>query len=470
MEGLRKAIVAAAENDPAELPSSLLDENKEEVAPAPSVTIRDAQTEGLPTIQSETEHIEDLLASRPGITKALSDFKALCDDGHSIRTEPRSHSQPVSRRGSSNSVRAIFTPFLFDSGVRLVRPTAVQRHHTDQALADVFSDSCRDARNLAELQNQEFFQLPRLVTRSKSGAAVSGLRGRKDSIFNRRSYGGPSATLSSSSPNSTPPTTEKKVKQKKERPSSVMVFTQSRFGEDSTMHSTSSSQTPSLTIPSTEEGQTHTSPDVATSLCSSEATSNVGSALNSPTGSKSSPLNSPLIHADGVTTSFENCPDVDKDYRPKRSKSMVDNVKAFFTSHSKRPPRHPPTEVDLLVDSLSLARGRTQSSPTSYLPDPLEPSLPSVAVHPVDIDLDTDTPTSDRPHLPPPTDRGRDPVDALGRKRSLFTYGPRRGTDISRLSAMSTVSTTSSATETSGSSSPVRRRSVKDILLHFRNS
>ena len=121
MEGLRKAIVAAVESDPAELPSSLLDENKEEVVPAPSVTVHDAPIEGLPTIQSETENIEDLLASRPGIAKALSDFKALSDDGHSIRTDPRSHSQPVSRRGSSNSVRAIFSPFLFDSDRKSTR-------------------------------------------------------------------------------------------------------------------------------------------------------------------------------------------------------------------------------------------------------------------------------------------------------------------------------------------------------------
>ena len=100
MEGLRKAIVAAAESDPAELPSSLLDENKEEVVPTPSVAVHDAPIEGLPTIQSETEHIEDLLASRPGITKALTDSKTLSDDGHSVRTDPRPHSQPVSRRGS----------------------------------------------------------------------------------------------------------------------------------------------------------------------------------------------------------------------------------------------------------------------------------------------------------------------------------------------------------------------------------
>lgn len=464
MEGLRKAIVAAVESDPAELPSSLLDENKEEVVPAPSVTVHDAPIEGLPTIQSETENIEDLLASRPGIAKALSDFKALSDDGHSIRTDPRSHSQPVSRRGSSNSVRAIFSPFLFDSGVRLARPTMVQRNHTDQALSDVFSDSCRDARNLTEMQNQELFQLPRLVTRSRSGMAVSGLRARKDSrIFNRRSYGGPAAALSSSSPNSTPTATEK-ARQKKERPSSVMVFTQSWLGENSTPHSVSSSQTPSLAILSPEEDQANTAPpDVTGSMCSSEATSNTGSALNSPTALKFSPLNSPFIYVDRTAASSQRSPDADRDYRPKRSKSMVDNVKAFFTSPSKRLSRHPSAGADLLANSLPLTRG----PPTSYLQDPLEPSLPSVAVHPVDAD--PSTPTSDGSRRAPP-DQGRDPVGALRWKRSLFVYGQRSGNDISRLSAMSTVSTTSSTTETSGSNSPVRRRSVKDILLHFRNS
>ena len=464
MEGLRKAINAAAESDPTELPSSLLDENKEGVALTPSVTIHDAPPEGLPTIQSETDHLEDLLISHPGIAKTVSESRALSDDGHSIRTDPRSHSQPVSRRGSSNSVRAIFSPFLFDSGARLVRPTAVQRHHADQGLADVFSDVCRDARNLAELQSQELFQLPRPITRSRSGIAVSGPRGRKDSrIFNRRSYCGPAATLPSYSTNSTT-VTEKKVKQKKELPSSVTASTQSWLGEDSTPHSASTLQPSNLTVLTTEEDQAQTSPpDVSTSLCSSEVTSNVGSALSSPTGLKTSSLGSPYIHLDTIKGSFESSPDVDKDYRPKRSKSMVENVKSFFTSPYKKLSRHPSMGAELLADSRSLGVGKTQSSPNSHLHDSLGPTLPSVTVHPVDIDADTPTPDRSLP------DRGRDPADALGRKRSLFAYGRRHATDISRLSAVSAVSATSSTTETSGSSSPVRRRSVKDILLRFRN-
>ena len=471
MGSLRKAIAAVAESNIAELPSSLLDENKEEIVPTPSVTIHDAPIEGLPTIQSETEHIEELLESRPGVSKALSSSKALSEDGHSVRTDPRTNSHPISRRGSSNSVRAIFTPFLFDHGVRLVRPTTVQRHHTDHGLSDVFSDSCRDARNLAELQGQELFQLPRSVLRSRSGMSVSGMKGRRDSrIFNRRSYGGPPATLSSSSANLTPTSTEKKAKQKRERPSSVMVLTQSWFGEDSTPHSTSSLQAPSLTTLSPEEGQVHTAPpDVTARLCPSGVTSNTESSLSTPTELGSSPLGSPYIHVDQLVASSESIPDVDKDYRPKRSKSMVDNVKSFFTGSSKRLPRHPPTGAVSSADDLPSARVRTRSSPTSYFHDPLEPSLPSVTVHPVDADAET--PASDRSCRPPPDHKGY-LVDDLRRKRSFFLYGRRHGTDISRLSAMSTASTTSSTTETSGSNSnsPIRRRSVKDILLHFRNS
>ena len=98
MEVLREAINASTESDPAELPSSLLDKNKEGVALTPSVTIHDTPPEGFPTIQSETEHLENLLASRPGIPKAISESKTLSDDGHSIRTDRHSHSQPVSRQ------------------------------------------------------------------------------------------------------------------------------------------------------------------------------------------------------------------------------------------------------------------------------------------------------------------------------------------------------------------------------------
>ena len=467
MGSLRKAIAAAAENGPAELPSSLLDEDKEGVVLTPSVTVHDAPIEGLPTIQSETENIEELMTSRPGISKAVSDSKTLSEDGHSARTDPRNNSHPISRRGSSNSVRAIFSPFLFDSGVRLMRPTAVQRHHTDQGLSDVFSDSCRDARNLAELQSQELFQLPRSVLRSRSGMAVSGLKGRRDSrIFNRRSYGVPPAALSSSSANLTPTSMEKKAKLKKERPSTVMVFTQSWFGEDSTPHSTSSLQAPSLTTLSPEEDQIHTAPpDVTSTLCSSGVTSNAES-LSTPTELGPSPLGSPYIHVDQLTPSSDSIPDVDKDYRPKRSKSMADNVKSFFTGSSKRLSRYPPTGAVSSADDLPSARVRTRSTPTSYFHDPLEPSLPSVTVHPVDAEAETPAPDISR--RPPPTLKG-DPIDDLRRKRSFFAYGRRHGTDISRLSAMSTLSMTSSATETSGSDSPIRRRSVKDILLHFRN-
>lgn len=467
MEALQKTVVAAAESNPAEFPSSLLDENKE-VVPTTSLTIHDPPTDGLPTIQSETENLAELLASRPRMTKIASESKILSDDGHAFRTDPHPHSQPISRRGSSNSVRAIFSPFLFDSGVRLVRPTPVQRHHTDQGLSDVFSGSCRDARILAELQGQELFQIPRLLLRSKSGMAVSGLRGRKDSrIFNRRSYAGPPvASPSSSSANSTPYTMEKKVKYKRERPSSVMLFTQSWFGEDSASASAPAFQANSPAAPSSEEDQAQTvPPEVTTSLCSSEAPSNVESTLSSPTELKPSALGSPYVQLETLEASPEDSPDMDREYRPKRSKSMADNVKSFFTSPSKKLFRYPSAGDDLLADSLSFEKG-ARSSPAPYLRDPLEPSLPSVTVHPVDVDVNA--PPSNRP-CHPPLPQGRKSAGDLGRKRSLFGYGRRSGTDISRLSAISAVSATSSTTQTSESNSPVRRRSVKDILLLFRN-
>jgi hypothetical protein len=462
MEVFRKAVIAAAESDPTELPSNLLEENKE-VVPTPSLPIHDAPTEGLPTIQSETENLAELLASRPRVSKTTVDFKALSDDGHSIRTDPRPHSQPVSRRGSSNSVRAIFSPFLFDSGARLVRPTLVQRHHTDQGLSDVFSDSCRDARHFAELQGQELFQLPRMILRSRSGITVPGLRGRKDSrIFNRRSYGGPPIASPSSSVNSTPHAVEKRIKYKRERPSSVMVFNQSWFEEDSTSTSAPALQPHSPTAPSSEEDQVQIAPpEATTSLCSSVAASDAGSTLSSLVGLKPSALGSPYVQLETLEPASDDYPNVEMEYRPKRSKSMVDNVKSFFTSPSKRLSRYPSMGADLLVDALSFEKG-TRSSPGH----PLEPPLPSVTVHPVDVDADA--PPSDGP-CRPLFSQGRNSTGGLGRKRSIFAYGRRSGTDISRLSAISAVSATSSATETSGSNSPVHRRSVKDILLLFRN-
>ena len=350
-----------------------------------------------------------------------------------------------------------------------MRPTPVQRHHIDQGLSDVFSESCRAARDLAELQGQELFQFPRPILRSKSGMAMSGLRGRKDSkIFNRRSYGGPPVTsLSLASANSAPGTTEKKVKYK-ERPSSVVVFPQSSLSEDPALAPAPALLRPRSSItPGSEGVQVQSTPPEATaSLCSSEATSNAGSTISSPNGLKPSALGSPYIQLSALEVPPENSPELGNDYRPKRSKSMVDNVKSFFSSPSKRLSRYPSVGGDLLADSLSFGRG-ARTPPTTYPHGPSDPSLPSVTVH--TAEADADTPTPNKPHRPQYA-RGRNSLGDLGRKRSLFMYGRRGGTDVSRLSAISTVSATSSTTETSGSNSPIRRRSVKDILLHFRNS
>jgi hypothetical protein len=48
MEALRKGVTAGS--NPSELPSNLLDKNKE-VAPTPWLKIHDTPTEGLPTIR-----------------------------------------------------------------------------------------------------------------------------------------------------------------------------------------------------------------------------------------------------------------------------------------------------------------------------------------------------------------------------------------------------------------------------------
>src|SRR5258705_131489 len=93
MGSLRRGVAAAAGSDPAELPSNLLDGNKEGVSPTPTLAIHETPIEGLPTIQSETEDLAELLASRPRVATIRSESKVLSDDGHLVRTDPRSHSQ-----------------------------------------------------------------------------------------------------------------------------------------------------------------------------------------------------------------------------------------------------------------------------------------------------------------------------------------------------------------------------------------
>ena len=139
----------------------------------------DGQSEspsGLPTIcsipelgnTSETEFSEPFFASLRGHVRSKK----------KRRTYEVPH--PPSRRSSSTSVKAIFSPITSDIETVVIRrssPTA--RLQIDQELQDVISQVCLTARSYAFTHEQELFQAPKAnksgFSRSNSGMSMAGM-------------------------------------------------------------------------------------------------------------------------------------------------------------------------------------------------------------------------------------------------------------------------------------------------------
>ena len=127
---------------------------------------------GLPTIRSipefgntsETEFSEPFFASLRGHVRSKKKRR-----GYEVP-------HPPSRRSSSTSVKAIFSPITSDVETVVIRrssPTA--RLQVDQELQDVISQSCLTARSYAFTHEQELFQIPKTTKTgfSRSNSAMS---------------------------------------------------------------------------------------------------------------------------------------------------------------------------------------------------------------------------------------------------------------------------------------------------------
>ena len=136
----------------------------------------DGQSEspsGLPTIRSipelgntsETEFSEPFFASLRGHVKSKKKRRAY-EVPH-----------PPSRKSSSTSVKAIFSPDIETVVIRRSSPTA--RLQIDQELQDVISQACLNARSYAFTHEQELFQAPKAnksgFSRSNSGMSMAGM-------------------------------------------------------------------------------------------------------------------------------------------------------------------------------------------------------------------------------------------------------------------------------------------------------
>ena len=120
---------------------------------------------------SDTETCEPFFASLRGNARAKKN-RIGYENPQSFRYDMP---PPPSRRSSSTSVKAIFSPMASDNETVVIRRSSpIARLQVDQELQDVISQSCLNARSYAFSHEEELFQAPK-STRSGSGRSNSGM-------------------------------------------------------------------------------------------------------------------------------------------------------------------------------------------------------------------------------------------------------------------------------------------------------
>lgn len=165
-------------NEP--IPSFRFDE-KGELLPESDDGVSDPPV-GLATIRSipELNHISDAELSEPFFASLRGHGKSRKRrSGHETPTKGES-SLPPSRRSSSTSVKAIFSPMASDNETVLIRRSSpAARLQVDQELQDVISQSVLTARSYAFSHEVELFQAPKTIrsgfSRSNSGISMAGM-------------------------------------------------------------------------------------------------------------------------------------------------------------------------------------------------------------------------------------------------------------------------------------------------------
>ncbi|KAF9464392.1 hypothetical protein BDZ94DRAFT_1321048 [Collybia nuda] len=136
----------------------------------------------LPTIQS----IPELISSHeyPELVESLLTASGMGDtkNGKSVKHDVshRHDTEPPSRRSSTASVKAIFSPMNSDSETIVIRrSSAPARSRVDQGLQDVISQPCLTARLYASSREELLFQAPKVIrpgfVRSHSGLTMAGM-------------------------------------------------------------------------------------------------------------------------------------------------------------------------------------------------------------------------------------------------------------------------------------------------------
>ena len=255
----------------------------------------------LPTIQSIPE-----LLDNPEAQLTFSAFSPEPNQKKSSKpdfTTRRQDSEPSSRRSSTASVKAIFSPTPYDSETIVIRrSSASARSRVDLGLQDVISQLCLKARCHASSRDEELFQAPKSTrsgfVRSQSGITMAGRLTRHESvrITRRKSFiDGSDKFLTKKS-------------------------TSTGQSISNRQHSIGLSITPLLA----SEGRPSISPPRSPTSPSPYSLSTMRSSIM-----PKSPSHSPtLLGAGGSILSSNVQPPI------KSSRSLVSNVKGFFSSRS----------------------------------------------------------------------------------------------------------------------------------------
>lgn len=376
-----------------EPPSSLLFDDSAQSAPPVDDGPFECSSAPLPTIQSNSElerQTKDQLADPATLAKARPELKSRSPsrlDSLSFRQEQQAQMASfaaLSRRSSTASVKAFFSPMTLDPSTRIPRPSSQVRHQVEHGLHDVFSEQCLAARSNATMKHEDLFKRPLShMSRSNSGMSISNAMG----LTAKRRY-----DLASSKRMSLDGGKDHESDFGHKRLSTLPGYAKST----STPHKRNKKPLPSLvpTVPSNltkvdseaeSEGQTTQSPTAISDspLPPSQCSSTASSILPSPVDVAGPILgdiaqDATLRPSDVLTTPGE-------DWRPKRTRSMVDNVKYFFQSRpsspssssshqSATPPQPPPKQLEVEAQTPPPAaitqwwrkgslRRRVQSSP-----------------------------------------------------------------------------------------------------------
>ena len=254
-------------------------------------------------------------------------FTRLPRPDFSARPESGSLSIPPSRRSSTASVKAIFLP-TSESTILIRRVSPNARQAVDRGLHDVFSDVCLSARYYANAHEEKLFQAPRSsFVRASSGRGMAGmgvaaknrLTKRESAFVSRRKSGidlfGNEADSSSSSALKRVPTAKSLSNRRHAKKLEIVAVP--------------------TNLPPDADGELFPDSPPALSRCSSNTASNAGSNLGSPVTEKISRPNP--LRSKSLVPRPELLAVNGPDYRPIRSRSIVDNMK-WFLQHTPESP------------------------------------------------------------------------------------------------------------------------------------